>query len=159
MYKNNGVGNNVLMTFLLLIHFILSIMINAYKIYCNVNFSPMARSLVHFFMNPFSNIYYFLKQNDFNGNIFYFIISEIICVVTDFFGCVYNEYIILSCCDLETDTIDAINERSLSPTENIPLFSPDDDFNDVPNNDNNNNKKIDVYNDDDIYVGSYQVYL
>ena len=119
----------------------------------------MARSLVHFFMNPFSNIYYFLKQNDFNGNIFYFIISEIICVVTDFFGCVYNEYIILSCCDLETDTIDAINERSLSPTENIPLFSPDNDFNDAPNNDNNNNKKIDVYNDDDIYVGSYQVYL
>ncbi len=159
LYKNNGVGNNVLMTFLLLIHFILSIMINAYKIYCNVNFSPMARSLVHFFMNPFSNIYYFLKQNDFNGNIFYFIISEIICVVTDFFGCVYNEYIILSCCDLETDTIDAINERSLSPTENIPLFSPDNDFNDAPNNDNNNNKKIDVYNDDDIYVGSYQVYL
>ena len=48
------------------------------------------------------------------------ILSEILCIATDFFAFVYNEYLILFCCDLEVDTIDIISERA-SRLENIPV--------------------------------------
>ena len=54
-----------------------------------------------------------------------------ICLVTDFFGCVYNEYIILSCCGLEVDTIDEIIVRATC-LENIPLYN----INNLDNEDN-----------------------
>ena len=167
-YNNEEIkkGDKILLSFLILIYFLLSIVVNAYKIYCNVKYSPMARSLAHFFMNPFMNIYFFVKKNDFNGDIFYFIISEVICLATDFFGCVYNEYIILSCCGLEVDTIDEIIERA-NYNVNIPLQNINDIDSECKNviikrNDNkkeNNN----IINDDDIgeddniiSVGSYK---
>ena len=169
LYKNETItkGDKIWLSFLILIYFILSIVVNTYKIYCNVNYSPMARSLAYFVMNPFMNIYYFLKRNDFNGDIFYFIISEVICLATDFFGCVYNEYIILSFCGLEADTIDEISERAKS-LENIPLQI----VNDIDKNDNddiikkNKNKKennniinddVNIEDDEDIIsIGSYK---
>ena len=48
------------------------------------------------------------------------ILSEILCTATDFFAFVYNEYLILFCCDLEVETVDIISERA-SLLENIPL--------------------------------------
>ena len=62
LYDNEEIkkGDKILLSFLLLIYFILSIVVNAYKIYCNVKYSPMASSLVHFFMNPLLNIFYFI---------------------------------------------------------------------------------------------------
>ena len=48
------------------------------------------------------------------------ILSEILCLATDFFAIVYNEYLILFCCDLEIETVDIISERA-SRLENIPI--------------------------------------
>ena len=48
------------------------------------------------------------------------ILSEILCLATDFFAFVYNEYLILFCCDLEVETVDIISERA-SRLENIPI--------------------------------------
>ena len=65
-----------------------------------------------FLLNPFFNIYYFIIEDDFNKNYFYFFTNEIICFIIDFFACVYNEYLILFCCGLEFDTKDEIARRS-----------------------------------------------
>ena len=164
IYNNETImiHEKILLIFVILGYFILSLVVNAYKIYCNVKYSPMARSLAHFFMNPITNIYSFIQCKDFNGYILYFIISEIICLITDFFGCVYNEYIILSCCGLEIETIDAIIDRAISK-DNIPLNNPkdfDDNNNDTINiNGDNNIESDNINNDKDdelrISVGSY----
>ena len=90
-----------------------------------------------------------------------------ICLVTDFFGCVYNEYIILSCCGLEVDTIDEIIVRSTC-LENIPLYNinnldneDNDDIIKKKENKKDNNHKIDedvdIGDDENIIsVGSYK---
>ena len=57
---------------------------------------------------------------DFNNNYFSFFLYEIICIIMSFFGCVYNEYIILSCFNLDQETKFAIEKRANS-FENIPL--------------------------------------
>ena len=93
-------------------------MVNTYKIYCNVIYTPMARSLSDYFMNQFFNIYYFIFENYFNNNYAYFFISEILCIITNFFCCIYNEYVILFLCGLEYDTKEQIIERSQSVENN-----------------------------------------
>ena len=76
-----------------------------------------------------------------------------ICLVTDFFGCVYNEYIILSCCGLEVDTIDEIIIIATC-LENIPLYNinnPDnEDNNDVIKTKNNNKESNHIIDDDGV---------
>ena len=132
-YEENNVSQFILLLFLLLLYLILSVMVNVYKIYCNVIYSPMARSLIDYLMNPFLNIYYFITDNDFGGSYIYFFISEIICLIMDFFGCIYNEYIILYVCDLDHDTKDQISYRA-ETTEVLRVSNPanleDYDFND-----------------------------
>ena len=118
-YKNNEPGFRVLLIFLLFLYFLLSIVVNVYKIYCNVIYSPMARGLIQYLLNPLINIYYFVDKDDFNKDLLYFLISEVICLVISFFGCVYNEYIILFFCGLEKETEEVANVRAIS--EIIPL--------------------------------------
>ena len=117
-YEKNSAGNFILLIFLAFLLFLLSIMVNTYKIYCNVIYTPMARSLSDYFMNQFFNIYYFIFENDFNNNYAYFFISEILCIITNFFCCIYNEYVILFLCGLEHDTKEQIIERSQSIENN-----------------------------------------
>ena len=97
----------------------ISAITNVYKIYCNVIYSPMARSLIDYLLNPFFIIYTFFAINDFNKNVSHFVISIIICIIISFFGCVYNEYIILFFCGLEHETKDIISERA-GNIENVP---------------------------------------
>ena len=128
----NSKGKFILLIFGFIFYIIIAAITNIYKIYCNVIYSPMARSLIDYLLNPFLNIYTFFVLNDFNNSVLYLIISIIICIVISFFGCVYNEYIILFCCGLEYETEDIIIERSRK-TENAPkqenyrLFSKDTD--------------------------------
>ena len=44
--------------------------------------------------------------------IVYFILTEFFCCIMSFFGCVFNEYIVLYCCGLERETEDEIAERA-----------------------------------------------
>ena len=118
-YNEISPGYFVLLIFLFILYLILSAILNSYKIYCNVIYSPMAKSLMDYLMSPFFCIYYFIRDNDFNKNYFYFFISEFIVIIIVFFGCVYNEYIILYCFDMERETIDEIIERA-NLLENIP---------------------------------------
>ena len=105
-------GKFVLLIVLLILYFILSAIVNSYKVYCNVIYGPIARSLAEYFLNPLFNIYYFMDENDFHKNVTYFIICEILNITIEFIFYVHNEYIILYCCGLEYDTQDEIFNRS-----------------------------------------------
>ena len=109
-YQNDG-GKFALLIILLIVYFFLSAVINVYKVYCNVIYTPMARSMTEYFLNPIINIYYLIKEKDFHNNYIYFSICEIICIIMDFSFYIYNEYVILSCCGLEYDTRDEICRR------------------------------------------------
>ena len=138
-FKNfeNTNGVNIFLRILPLIFYILiSSISNVYKIYCNVIYSPMARSLINYLLNPIYIIF------DFDSNTFYLVISIILSIIISFFGCVYNEYIILFCYDLEKETKDIIAERAEN-TENVPenniyeLYKNDNDSDSEKDNDNN----------------------
>ena len=73
----------------------------------------MTRSLIDYLMNPVANIFFYFIENEFFENLPYFIITEIICLVMSFFGCVFNEYIILYCCGMARETQDEIANRAI----------------------------------------------
>ena len=124
-FKKSTVGQTILLIFLLFLCFLLSMLINAYKVYSNIIFLPMARALIEYLLNPLFNIYFFVMKLDFNNNYASFFLSEVICIIISFFGCVYNEYIILSCFNLDKETDYAIKERAKN-IENIPLVDMDE---------------------------------
>ena len=147
-------NNLVLFICLYLLFFIIQIVVNIYRIYCNVIYSPMARSLIDYLLNPLINIYFYFLEHEFFDNLAYFIVTEFICLVMSFFGCVFNEYIILYFCGLERETQDEIayrakNSRTLSETELDEIYQreierkkkdKDDDSDDSDNsNDSNDN--------------------
>ena len=52
VYKNNSVGNSFLFSFLLLLYIILSGGRNVFRVITTKVYSPMARSLTDYFLNP-----------------------------------------------------------------------------------------------------------
>ena len=117
-YHQNDAVRFFILIFLLIIYTFLSAVVNAYKVYCNVIYTPMARTLAEYFLNPVLNIYYLLIEKDFHNNYLYFSICEIICIIIDFSFYIFNEYIILSCCGLEFDTGDEIHRRANDDEKN-----------------------------------------
>ena len=160
-YQENTKGSFTLLIILLFLNFVLSIIANVYKVYCNVVYSPMSRSLIQYLLNPFFNIYYFFSESDFNNSYIYFIISEIICVIISFFGCIYNEYIVLFCCGLESETQEVISlmaKNEIIPLTNIDISEIEDDIISIDNrNTTNLSEKISKDNgiDDFISLGNY----
>jgi len=158
-FKDEKIKNNkTLFIILFILYVLLQIVVNIYRIYCNVIYSPMARSLIDYFMNPFLNIFFFFVEKDFFDNVVYFVVSEILCCVMSFFGCVFNEYIVLYCCGLERETKDEIadratipeSEKSFNKCELQPIFNNDNDNEEFDENDNNIN-----YSNSIISVNSY----
>ena len=112
-FRQEKVQNNLaLFIFLFILYILFQIVVNIYRIYCNVIYSPMARSLIDYFLNPFINIYFFFAERKDFENVSYFIVTEIFCYIMSFFGCVFNEYIVLYCCGLESETQDEIADRA-----------------------------------------------
>ena len=139
IFTNNNSGEICKLIFLLLGVLISSTITNVYKIYCNVIYSPMIKSLADYIFIPFLNIFTFLNKMDFYDSIAYFVICEIISLIIDFLSCVYNEFIILFCCGLEHDTKFGISIRA-ELLENRPnsLIIEDNQT-----NDNNQENKSD----------------
>lgn len=125
-YEKNNAGGFVLLIFLLLIYLILCGVVNVYKVYCNVRYNPMKRSLTEYFLNPVLNIYYLLVEDDFHKNYLLFTICEVLCLITDFTFYLYNEFLVLFCCNLAHDTGDEIYIRSITLDE-IPLETIEDE--------------------------------
>ena len=143
-FKSKIIQDNlVLFISLYILFFIIQIVVNVYRIYCNVIYSPMARSLIDYLLNPFINIYFFFLENEFFDNLAYFIVTEFICLVMSFSGCVFNEYIILYFCGLERETQDeiayrALHSRTVSESELDEINKKEKDKNDEEDEDDDN---------------------
>ena len=115
-YKTFSTGELVGFTLLLFLYIILCGGRNVYRVVTNKLYSPMTRALTDYFLNPLFIIYDFSVGNDFlkNGerNIAYFIINLIISFVISICGCVYNEFMILFCCELERNTHELVSRRA-----------------------------------------------
>ena len=74
-----------------------------------------------YILNPFIYIYYYLNEDDFSSgegkNFFYFIINIILALIISFFGCVYNEFLVVTCCGLGYETHSEIALRSIYASE------------------------------------------
>ena len=122
IYSNYSTGEFLLFIFLLFLYFVFSAGTNAYKILTNGLYSPMAKTLAVYVLNPLIFLYYFIIGNDFlsdgERDWFYFIANIIISLIISFLGFVFNEFIILSCCGLEYETHSFVSKRA-GDDENI----------------------------------------
>ena len=131
IYKKKSTGEFVLFIFFLILFIIFSGGKNLFRVVTTKLFSPMVTTLQDYVLNPIYLLYYWGFHEDFkkgeNIDIPYFVVNIIISLIISFFGCVYNEFIILLFCGLEHDTHDQISQRAIvklgdTPTE---LFKVD----------------------------------
>ena len=143
IYKNKD-KNFALFIFLLIVYMILSGLKNIFRVVTIKIYSPMAKMLTDYIINPLYFAYYCFVFNDFKDkkkilNVGYITLNCIVAFIISFFGCVYDEFIILFCCKLEHDTHHQISKRS----ENnflMELMKYDEDLDNNPENDLANDK-------------------
>ena len=130
IYNNNSTGMFILFIFLLCMYSLLTGLKNIYRVTTNKLFSPVAKSLADYIINPFYIIYYYIVKNDFsdkNGrNIYFFLINLILALIINFWGLVYNEFIILFFWGLEHETHREISKRAIVK-EIVSEFDEEDD--------------------------------
>ena len=138
IYKEVKAGEFALLIFLLILYSVFSIGINTYKILCNILYSPMTKSLASYFLNFAFIIYYFIAEIDFitdgKSNYLYFFVSLALSLLIEFFGLIYNEFFILSCCNLSKDTHEGISRRAISALIELYTHKNDND-NDIDDHD------------------------
>ena len=114
--NNNSPGKFTLFIFLLILYMILSGLKNIFKMVTNKIYSPITKMLTDYIINPLYFLYYRAILEDFRTkgkpNYIYLILNFILGFIVSFFGCVYNEFIILFCCGLARDTHYQITERA-----------------------------------------------
>ena len=143
IYKNKD-KNFALFIFLLIVYMILSGLKNIFRVVTIKIYSPMAKMLTDYIINPLYFPYYCYVLDDFKDkkkilNVGYITLNCIVAFIISFFGCVYDEFIILFCCKLEHDTHHQISKRS----ENnflMELMKYDEDSDNNPENDLANDK-------------------
>ena len=143
LYKKIKINRFALFIFLLIVYTILSGCKNLFRVVTTKIYSPMVTTLQDYVLNPIYFIYYYGALHDFHKNgkldIPYFIVNIIISLIISFFGCVYNEFIILFFCGLEVDTHDQVSKRATKINENITeLMNFDESTENVLNNDDDN---------------------
>ena len=119
--KNKENNKNMYLVFSLFICFLLNAGKNIYRVSTNKLYSPMTIMLTESIMDPFLIIYYHICENDLS-NYFWFIINIVLSFIMVFFGFVFNDFLVLYCCNLEHDTHYEISRRT-SKKENNRLLS------------------------------------
>ena len=137
IFKNKKTGEIILFLFVLIVYTALSGLKNIFRVVTIKIFSPMASILSYYIINPLYFPYYCIALKDFKDendkiNIPYLLLNIIISIIISFFGCVYNEFIILFCCHLERDTHSQISERAITSLE-TELVKVDDEENEGNN--------------------------
>lgn len=133
IFENFNEKNAFPLIVLLFIYFILCGARNTYKIVTNKIFSPMTLSLSYCILNPIMIIIYIIvnnikvKEEDIII-IFYDIPHLVLSLIIVFFCCIYNELIILFCCNLERDTHYEIYKRADNDINMNYLLNDDDDI-------------------------------
>ena len=117
-FKSKTVGRFIGLILLLFLYIILSGGRNAFRVITNKVYSPIAKTLTDYLLNPLYIIIDFSRGKDFlkgkDRNVLYFILNLIFSFIITICGCVYNEFIVLFFCKLEYNTHYEIAERSLS---------------------------------------------
>ena len=128
-YEQKGWIKFTILIFLLFLYIILCGGRNAFRVITNKIYSPMAKTLTDYILNPFYHIYDFFRGKDFliNGNMkyFYFILNLILSFIITICGCIYNEFIVLFCYKLEFDTHDQISRRATLLAKDESNYSDD----------------------------------
>ena len=137
-YEELDTSNFILLVFMLFLYLFLTICLNVYKIHCNVFLSPVARTLTDYLFNPIYLIFSFFFENDFmykgKQNLLFFLLNEFMSFVIIFLGFVYNEYIVLFCCGLESDTLCYLDMKKKLISESV------DDIMDCDNSDDDSDE-------------------
>ena len=121
-YNDNKDNNkNIYFILCLFICFFLNGGKNVYRVSTNKLYTPMTIMLTESIMDPLLIIFYHFCENDLS-NILCFIINLIISFIMVFFGFVFNDFLILYCCNLEHETYQEISRRA-SKKENERLLS------------------------------------
>ena len=111
----SGIDKVILAFFLLSIYGILTAYKNLYRRNTVKYYSPMTRALAESVLDPALILYGCIKSEE-KENI-YFIITLICSFIMVFCSCIYNEFLILYCFNLEYETYDEITKRSNSKNE------------------------------------------
>jgi len=117
-FKSKTVGRFIGLILLLFLYIILSGGRNAFRVITNKVYSPMAKTLTDYLLNPLYIIIDFSRKKDFlkegNRNVLYFILNLIFSFIITICGCVYNEFIVLFFYKLEHNTHYEIARRASS---------------------------------------------
>ena len=123
----------IIFCILLILYTFLSGAKNAFRIVTTHIYSPMTTTLMEYFCNPLYMIYDFISDADFitggKRNPAYFILNLILGLVISIFSCVYNEFLILFCCNFEYYTYSQIAERASSVDKEL-VYVHHNDHND-----------------------------
>ena len=118
IFNEKYFSNLIFLITSLILYFILSGGKNIYRMTTNNLYSPMTRTLADSVLDPLLIIYYYLFENDFdiggNGkqNLLIFILNLFLSIIIVFCGCVYNELLVLYCCNLDYETYAEISNRA-----------------------------------------------
>ena len=131
IYIGNSTGMFTLFIFLLLFYTIFGMFKNIYRMVTIMFFSPMNKHLSDIIINPIYIIYYFAVGEDFvnnkGKNYFYFFLNLILLILFDFFGLIYNEFLIINCCGLDYNTYNSISFRAYELEEMEKINESEDD--------------------------------
>ena len=98
---------------LLILFFLLTCGRNIYRVITNKLYSPTNKALFDYILTPLLVIYYFVsEEDDSDNNLYSFIINLIISFITVFCSLIYNDFIILFCCDMERNTHYEVSKRA-----------------------------------------------
>ena len=150
-FYNDNKDNNkfIYLILFLLIYFLFTAGKNVYRISTNILYTPMTLILTDSIMDPLLIIYYHFWENDLH-NIFWFIINLIISFTMVFFGFVFNDFLVLYCCNLEHETYYEISKRA-AKKENDKVnadieISITDEYLIYLERDNDSNKQTNLFN-------------
>ena len=115
----------------------------------------MTKTLSDYVLNPIYILYYYGARKAFriNDNFhgWYFSTNIIISLIISFFGCVYNDFIILFCCHLEQDTHAKISQRATNLTKLAELIKLDESVEDEVTDNSGIDDSINLRNETKLY--------
>ena len=133
-FKANKAGKIVLFIFLLIVYLVLCGARNLYRVITTKLYSPMARTLTDYFLNPIYISVDFALEKDFlirgQRNVAYFVVNLILSFFVSFIGCVYDEFIVLFFCGLDHDTHTQVTKRAIFQNELSDIYTDKDDDSD-----------------------------
>ena len=105
-------GNIFILIILSILYFVLSGLLNAYRLTVVMKLSPMNRTTSDAFVDAFIIIYSMIFKDKKNYDIYWKIINIISTFIITFSCLVYNEILVLRCCGLDKNTFRGIADRA-----------------------------------------------